>query len=71
MNRKEIKKMGKKLCNILLVMSNIGMLVCCILIYRGILQKSIQTVCFSIQMFAFFIIGLQLSNYFKNHFSDY
>ena len=71
MNKKEIKKTGKRLCNILLVMSNIGMIMCCILVYKGILQRSTQIVCFSIQMFVFFIIGLHLGNYFKNLFSDY
>ena len=55
------------MCNILFVMSNIGLLACCILIFVNVMNNQRDMVILGIQMFALFIFTLYFCNYFKNY----
>ncbi|MBZ9621437.1 hypothetical protein G9F71_000835 [Clostridium sp. FP2] len=67
MDKKQLKVLVKNLCNIGLIMSNIGLFVCCILVFIGILNKDVYMVIFILQMFVFFMFGVHFSSYFKDY----
>ncbi|MCB2299896.1 hypothetical protein [Clostridium tagluense] len=70
MNKREIlKTVIAYICYMGIGLSNAGLCLSCLLIFRGIISKQTECIIFSLEMFAFFMVALQLSNHFK-HFLD-
>ncbi|MGH4140488.1 hypothetical protein [Clostridium sp.] len=68
MNRRErLKIMVNIICRMGIILSNVGLFLCSILMFRGIITKQGDIIIFSVQVFIIFMITLQLSKYFKNY----
>ncbi|MGV8983846.1 MAG: hypothetical protein ACOH2C_21925 [Clostridium sp.] len=64
--RKLFKKIIKCIRLMWVVVANAGLFLSCILIFRGIIHRNTVIVIFSMKMFLFFMLVLQLSNLFRN-----
>lgn len=67
-NREMLKKIARYACRMGVILSNVGLGLCSILVFRGVISKQADIIIFSVQVFITFMITLQLSNYFKDYF---
>ncbi|HEY8890343.1 MAG TPA: hypothetical protein VIM70_08815 [Clostridium sp.] len=65
--RNKLRKIAIKICCFEIVLANVGLFLCCIFVFRAILDKQMENVIFCFEMVALFIFTLYFSNYFKDY----
>lgn len=68
MDREKLKNVIIFICDMVIVLLNVELFLCCLLIFRGIVTKQTEMVVFSLEMSVVFIFTLKFSNHFKNYF---
>lgn len=63
----KLRKLVKDICNILFIMSNIGLLMCCVVVFISVINKQRDMVILGIEMFVLFIFTLHFCSYFKDY----
>jgi len=63
----KLRKVAKRICYFEIILANVGLFLCCIYVFRAILDKQMDYVIFSFQMVIIFVVTIYFSNYFKDY----